>query len=299
MRISQGDVDHWRQHGFVLVPGFLSADELEAARAVAYRYFPTAEEYYEAPHRYGNLPQQFEFPFRDDALNDIATGPAFVDAARRILGVDDVFLTQSILWAKYGGGPDFEQALHVDYRNNSLLVPSDEPGFRQMPSILYLEDVTSELGPTSVVSRTLTRDRPPMPALLTPEDAPDLYAAETSVVVEAGTLLLYDMQTFHRGTRMLASRGIRLSFHNVFRAAGREWMGWRSWPREGRGDEMKHFIEHATVEQLSVIGIPRPGDPYWTPATLEGVQMRYPGLDMTPYREALTSTSVAACTRGV
>ena len=293
MRITDEQVAHWLEHGYVLVPDFLSAAELDAAREVAYRYFPTADEYYAAPHRYQNIPNQWDFPFRDDALNNIATGPDMVDAARRIVGGDDVFLTQSLIWAKYGGRGDWDQPHHVDYQNNTLLYPSDEPGFRQMPSILYLEEVTLDLGPTHVVSRSRTAERPLVPVSVPRDRAPELYEHEQPVVVKAGTIMLYDVATFHRGSRLLAAEGIRLTFHNVFRGAGLEWMGWRAWPHEGLTPEMRHFVQQATVEQLTVIGFPRPGHPYWTRRTLDGVQLRYPELDMSEYRAAVEAATTA------
>jgi hypothetical protein len=286
VRISDRHVSEWLEHGYVLVPDFLSGADLDAARSVAYRHFPTAGEYDAAPQRYQNLPGQFSFPFRDGALNDIATGPDLVDAARRIVGSDDVFLTQSLIWAKYGGRGNWDQPHHVDYANNSLVVPSDEPGFRQMGSILYLEEVTLELGPTYVVPRGASRETPLVPATPPPDDVPHLREAERPVVARAGTIMLYDMQTFHRGSALRAKQGIRLTFHNVFRGAGMEWMGWHAWPHEGLTAELNDFIARATVEQLNVIGFPKPGHPYWNERTLAGVQARYPGLDMTEYRRA-------------
>jgi ectoine hydroxylase-related dioxygenase (phytanoyl-CoA dioxygenase family) len=155
--ITDAQVAEWHEHGYVLVPDFLSGEQLDAARDNAYRYFPTAAEYYAAPQRYKNLPRDAQFPFAGDALNNISTGAELVGAARRIVGSDDVFLTQSLLWAKYAGRGDWEQPHHVDYQNNSLVVPSDAPGFRQTGSILYLEDVTLELGPTYLVPRGASR----------------------------------------------------------------------------------------------------------------------------------------------
>jgi hypothetical protein len=35
------------------------------------------------------------------------------------------------------------------------------------------------------------------------------------------------------------------------------------------------------------MGVPEPGHRYWNEATLAGVQARYPGLDMDPWRKAL------------
>src|SRR5687767_6216693 len=69
------------RHGFVIVPNFLSEEEVAVGRANLRRYFPTPEEFYAAaPQRYpwlrdakrSTLPP---FPFVDDALNDQLTSP--------------------------------------------------------------------------------------------------------------------------------------------------------------------------------------------------------------------------------
>ena len=41
-----------------------------------------------------------------------------------------------------------------------------------------------------------------------------------------------------------------------------------------------------TVAQLTVLGFPGPGHPYWTEETLRGVAARYPFLDLEPWRQA-------------
>lgn len=284
--LTDEQVAHWHEHGYVLVPGFLDDAQLAIVRAAARRYYPTPEEYAQAPHRYTALAEQHEFPFVDDTLNNLATSPQYVETARRLVGSDDVFLTQSLVWAKFAGRGDMEQPLHVDYLNNTLLFPSSADGFRQMASILYLEGVTLDLGPTYVVSRSRTKDLPLAPAFRHRDDNAELYEHETPVLAAAGTVLLYDMTTFHRGSRFRATEGGRLTFHNVYRQAGCEWMGFSSFPRCGFQPELKTFVEQATVEQLSVLGVPRPGHAYWTRETLDGVQRRYPGLDLSAYRAA-------------
>ena len=41
-----------------------------------------------------------------------------------------------------------------------------------------------------------------------------------------------------------------------------------------------------TPRQRDVFGWPPVGDPYWNAQTLDGVGLRYPGLDLSPYAEA-------------
>src|SRR5688572_23294288 len=61
-RITDEQVATWQEHGFAVVPDFLSAAEVEAARENLRRHFPTAEEYFSARERYRNLPTMIEFP---------------------------------------------------------------------------------------------------------------------------------------------------------------------------------------------------------------------------------------------
>jgi hypothetical protein len=42
-----------------------------------------------------------------------------------------------------------------------------------------------------------------------------------------------------------------------------------------------------SVRQRDLFGFPPPGSEYWNAQTLRDVQMRYPEMDMTPYREAV------------
>jgi hypothetical protein len=46
-------------------------------------------------------------------------------------------------------------------------------------------------------------------------------------------------------------------------------------------------LHGATARQLALFGFPPPRHPYWTEATIAGTAPRYPGLDMTPWQQAL------------
>src|SRR5207253_1422981 len=151
------------EDGFVLVPQFLTPEELAAARAGMLRYFPSAEELAATPLRYESLLEdpehlQVEFPFANDALNNLATHIEIITFVERLLGTREVLLSQSAIWAKYAGTGDFEQGLHLDYQGNTLVVPRDDGAFRQVNLILYYTDVDEEMGPTCVVQLELTRD---------------------------------------------------------------------------------------------------------------------------------------------
>lgn len=293
-RMTDEQLAHWMEHGYVIIPNFLTADEVAAARENIAYYLPTWEEYAASPERYRSLIPSHgivhhELPFAGNgALNDISVHPAILDFVGRALGTDRLLLLQSIVWGKYAGVADYDQEHHCDLGNNSLVVPRDEGEFRQVPMIICYSDNTIERGATRVLSQQLTRDRDFVyPAAIRRAQEPEIYEQEVAFEAPAGSLLVYSMSTFHRGAAFTAKEGHRFSHHIVYRAAGKEWMGWRSWPRHANEQPMADFIERISVRQRSALGFPEPGHEYWTEDTLARVAVRYPNLDLAPYRDAL------------
>jgi len=81
----------------------------------------------------------------------------------------------------------------------------------------------------------------------------------------------------------------RVMLHVPFKPSQASWGGYQSWASKGLKPEWSKFVQGATVHLLSVLGVPDPGHPYWTEETLSGVSARYPGLDMSPWREGYRS----------
>ena len=294
-RITEDDYRDYRRHGYVLVRDFLSPQELEALRCNVSRYAPNAEELAATPQRYESLLKnsgllQWDFPFVDDALNDASTHPELIRFSERILGTTNVVLAQSILWAKYAGTDDFDQELHLDYDENSLVYPNGRDDYDQIAMLLYYSDICADLGPTYLVA--WEDGKPAGGDLLWPnyrsrDDYPDLYARERPIVAPAGSLLIISIRTFHRGSAITAPRAARFTHHLLYQSARHPWMGrYRQWPRYGTESAMAGFIARATPRQRSALGFPPPGDEYWSADTIAGVAARYPGIDMTPYRTA-------------
>src|SRR4051812_5954329 len=184
VRITQEQIAQYLQHGFVVVPGFLTQHEVSAARENMLRYVPTADELSATPERYSWIYEdpehlQTEFPFAGEALNDVSTHPEILAFVERVLGTGDVLLSQAAIWAKYAEtGGEFEQGLHLDYQGNTLVVPRDDADYRQVNMILYYSDVTDEMGPTYVVSKDHTRELPLWPTHRTRKRSPELYRHE-------------------------------------------------------------------------------------------------------------------------
>ena len=70
-----------------------------------------------------------------------------------------------------------------------------------------------------------------------------------------------------------------------YKATGNDMIGFHVW--QFSPERPWHLVlNHATPEQLAVLGIPEPGDAFWTPRTLAQTQARWPDWDMAAYRQA-------------
>jgi phytanoyl-CoA dioxygenase PhyH len=297
-------LEQWRCHGYSVVDGFLSPAELAEAWADLGAVLPTREQYDSAPAWYGNDPgggHSRELPFLGRFVNAIAVHPELVAFVERALETRDVSLTQSIVWAKYGGHGDYGQALHADYMNHSLLYPRLRKKREEVLFLLYYSDIDGAHGPTYIVSKEHTREDLLVPYRRPRDRFAELYRLEQPVNVRAGSLLVYDTSTFHRGSQITALDGLRVSHHIVYRANSAPWIGYRHWGNYGLSTEMQAFIEGVSPRQRELLGIPHPGHEYWDDQTLIGMAARYAGMDMTPYVEAadLTPKARDAVNRGL
>lgn len=301
MRFSAEHVERWREDGIVIIEDFFDKREYELVLhdfEALYRDAGKGDGVGAARHwtdveaRF-NRAQQFEhihvLPYEGSgAINLISLHPELIAFARALLGVADVRLYQSHSWAKYTGQADYEQEFHCDYGNHTLLVPADEPARRSVDFILYLTDVTREHGALRYVTKPDVLAALGRPALSAANEWEQqaLHAKERAAVVPAGSLVAHGIDTMHRGSNLTAPNGRRFTMTVGYKAAGNDHVGFHVWQATPRRSWQRVF-EHATPEQLECLGIPKPGDPFWTRRTLELTQSRWPDWDMAEY--------VAAC----
>lgn len=287
-------VARWHTDGWCLLEGLFSRDEVDAAVAEVQGYFPSAAQV--AAGEAADFDLSWDtpkpvFPFRGDACNALALHDSLIDLADTLLGTDQVRLYQGTLSAKYTGShDDYEQLLHADYGNHTLVVPRDDVGYQHLLLFVYLSDVTPDLAATRIVSRTLTGDIPVERTYLAIDRYADLYAAEVPACGPAGTVLAYRPDVYHRGTALRAAASSRFLLHVAYKPAHTDWAGFHAFPVHGESRAWHRFMRRATPRQLVALGFPEPGHPYWTEVTLRGVGARYPDLDMSPWSAALPGT---------
>jgi ectoine hydroxylase-related dioxygenase (phytanoyl-CoA dioxygenase family) len=283
----------WEVDGWCVVPGAIPADQLAAAQDAVHHYFPTPAEMvalggtaagtwhtWDAPWP--------EFPFHSARLNALVLHDNVIDLAENLLGTPDLALYMGIVTAKYAHqSSGYNQLLHADYPNHMMVVPRHEPGYQQVEFFVYLSDVTTEDGATRFVSWQKTKEIPVEQHTLNYVDYAELYEDQSDSAAPAGSVVAYRPDIYHRSVDHTDQTRYRVMLHVSFRHRDAGWGGYQAWPFRGFSYELSKYVSQATPRQLALIGIPPPGHPYWTKATVDGVEARYRGLDMTPWRDAL------------
>lgn len=307
----------WRDRGWVLVPGLVPTEEIDAALEDVRTMFPDAHDFHsDTPDRrrdefYRRRNPDFvlkdtpahgpafrvdqflglrPFPFPGSGrLNRLVVHPQLLRFVRRALGTAAIRLYQAELWAKYAGVTDYEQPFHTD-NNHSLLPARPEPGWWHLEGFLYLSDVDTTSAPTRLVATSITHHERRRGSLL-PDDAPELYANEISAPGPRGSLLAYRPDVWHRATNLDEPGGSRFVLTTSFKPTGLDWVGYTPIAREGTNVFMQRLIAGSTPDELSVLGIPEPGHPVWTEGLVTGFKRMYPGLDVRPWRDALDTSA--------
>jgi hypothetical protein len=143
----------WRADGFAVLPGFLTGGELAPALAELGMMFPSADGFHDRtdPRYRRYLGDEFAgidaFPFASTELSLLAVHDRLAGLAGMLLADDDIRIYSAEAWAKYTGAADYDQALHRDYLNHTVLVPTAAPAYQQLEMFVYLVDVPDELGP--------------------------------------------------------------------------------------------------------------------------------------------------------
>ncbi|RPG29111.1 MAG: hypothetical protein CBC52_005680 [Gammaproteobacteria bacterium TMED92] len=292
MGFNENHVQHYREHGYVIVENFLSADELSRAREEIETFVPGWLDY--AANPTGQRPTGWDqpqrsrravrFPFRGKQLNAITLHPELRRFASLMSGGEALFCEQSDLTYKcMGHYGDVDQPMHLDYVNHTLAYPPNQPKYWQTAFLVYYTDVAAHEAPTAVCSWQHYKNEILWPAMYQPEQRPQLYDNEVKVTVPAGSLLAYSMRTFHRGTAFQAE-GARVGHFISYAPKGPKWLGIVGWPEQGVHKSFTAWMEQATLEERELIGFPAPGDEYWSDETLAGVSARFPNMDMRPYK---------------
>lgn len=298
MRFTQAHVDEWREQGFVIIPGFFEEAEIAPIRADYETIYGNAGQgdgatLDEKEDGALGAPSAMQFKNIDTLpyaggtpMNLISLHPELIAFAKALLDAPQVHCYQSHTWAKYTGEADYDQGFHCDFGNHTLTVPSDEPALRTVDFIFYLTDVTDAHGALHYVTKPDAFELLGEGAVFVPPDRQwDMQARERSAAGTAGTLVAHGIDTFHRGTNLTEPNGKRFTMTIGYKAAGNDMIGFHVW-QSAPNRPWENVVNHASPEQLECLGIPLPGDPFWSERTLRLTQGRWPEWDMSRYFDA-------------
>ena len=301
-RFGPEQVEAWRRDGGVSIHNFFTPEEVTAVRADFAALFGVegAEEGLDKKSDgvVGRFhPTQFKgvapVPLPcSPALNLIGVHPAIIAFAKQALKADKVHVYQCQAWAKFTGESDYDQPFHCDFVNHTLTAPSEDAHRNSITILCYFSDVTEAHGPAHYVNRpdSLKVTTPDATLVRDPEKAAAIQRAllpyERSTAAPAGSVFPYAIDIWHRGTNLTAPKGHRYALMTCFKAAGDEAIAFHAWPFH-HTQNWPVIFDNATPEQLECFGVQPPGHPFWTETALARAQARYPGWDMTPYREAM------------
>jgi hypothetical protein len=305
-RYTQDDLEAWRKEGGVLIPQFFNAEEVAAVTPDFHAVFGTPESRASAdalnrkqPGQVGEFdPTQFSgfdnIPLPcSPALNLIGLHPALIQLAQAALGTEKVHIYQCQAWAKFTGESDYDQPFHCDFANHTLTVPSEEDRLNSITILCYFSDVTDAHGPMNYVPRSISDQIAGPERSLGASEDQELQDAlrqhARSSASPAGSIFAYGIDVYHRGTNLVEPKGYRHAVMACYKVAGNDIIGYCAWPWHHK-KPWNIVFENASPQQLSCLGVPLPGHPFWNETTLRRAQVRWPGWDMTPYREALERT---------
>ncbi|MEM7079203.1 MAG: phytanoyl-CoA dioxygenase family protein [Pseudomonadota bacterium] len=294
-RITPEHIAHYHAHGYVLVENFLTPEELARTREELQRIVPGWIEYADnpdgqRPNNWNEPPRSrrtLRFPFAGDQLNANSLHPELLRFAATINGHADLVCEQSDLTYKCTGHyADVEQTMHMDFGNHTLAYPSSDRKFWQTACLMYYTDVDEHSAPTAVVPWQHYEGEVHWPAAYEYDQRPQLYDKEVKATCPAGSVLIYSMRTFHRGTSFSDERA-RVGQFITFAPKDCPWLGIVGWPEQGIYKSFTRWMEQSTQAQREMLGFPPPEHEYWTREMIDGVQARFPNLDMTLYENAL------------
>ena len=275
-RLTDDHLEELDREGFIIVPNFISGDQLTPLQAARRRVLPTWDQIQQDPPQDQSGSSMLQcFPHEEMDLYQAAMDEESIAFARKWLKTDEIHTRVGCLIARYpghkaGGTGHDNSNLHIDNGNNSLLPMSHElREFGQIGFWIHLEDVDEDQAPLRLIPKRYGKD----------------MTKCVPLVCRAGTLCIFTNFTWHSATAYTREEGQRFTFGYSFGRADHYWEGFKHYTHLGKGAAVfQEFIGGLTAKQRELWRFPAAGHPYYTEQTLALLEEQYPGWNSDEYR---------------
>lgn len=312
MGLTQEQHEAYDRDGYVIVSGLFEPEQIAKALEETERlsYGKSFEEYL-AEFKAGvdksqrPAPGRTTFPTGSPVLDSFIENDEMLDCFADALGTNDMSYLSGLLFVRFGredSRPVAEpwQDYHFDNNTCSFLPPHpDVKRYDYVNSAVFLHDVEEDGAPLHVLPGSHHLLEKMMPEFAARGDGmregfgdirkiPE-FGTPIPTMGKAGDVLLYSSYLVH-GAVEFADKDKRRAFWSL--SLGRtENDAWNKYSHLYPYPERPYSIPFWTQTSprvRSLFGWPQPGDPYYTPETLKLLVAWFPGMDLEPYRNALT-----------
>ena len=275
-RLTDAHIEQLDREGFLIIPDFITGDELKRLQEAQRRVLPTWEEVRDKPpqDQAGNSLLSC-FPHEEMDPYQATMGEESIAFARKWLKTDAIHMRVGCLIARYpghqgGGKGSDDSGLHIDNGNNSLLPMSEDlREFGQIGFWLHLEDVAANQAPLRLIPKMHGKD----------------MTQNVPLVCTGGTLCIFTNYSWHSASSYTRADGQRFTWGYSFGRADHCWEGFRHYTQHGKGSPVfQAFIGSLTAKQRELWRFPAAGHPYYTEQTLALLEEQYPGWNSDEYR---------------
>ena len=313
--INSDDINKWKKEGYFIGKNIINKDLILRSHNMIKDMYMNNKLNVDDFGSQGKL----EFP-SNTILDKIMVHENLIKIVQKLLNHEDILLVQADAWGKKGKDDLSEssnnnQRMHMDYGNNTFLHPSHWNNPECVAMIIYLSDIKETSGGTSIVPKNEETEKlyqfpyKNMPGISNNPFINDknsaeeyfnkhdqeiynfrkeLYKNELILEPNMGDILFYRLDSWHRGTPVMNGK-VRFVINLLWKKKECYWINcWNpGWTKNMYYSYIENLITNMTPLQRSVLGIPKPGDKYWTKETINLLKMRYPNINIQHYIDKL------------
>jgi ectoine hydroxylase-related dioxygenase (phytanoyl-CoA dioxygenase family) len=299
----------FERDGYVIVRGLFSSEQIAAAlEEVDKLTYGSSFADYLCERENGAATKapvgRSQFPTGVSTLDSFLENEDYLDCFAGCVGTPSMSYCNGHLFVRSGPddarhAPELWQGYHIDDGTCNFLPPSPNISqYHYVNSSIMLHDIEEDGAPLHIIPGSHTQLKGLMPELVESGKAVGgnfvdirevpAFVKPIPVTGKAGDTLFYSSYLVHAAVPF-ANKKKQRSLWTVTMARD-ENSSFTRYSNPYQPSEREHinaFWTQTSPRVRSLFGWPAPGDPYYTDETLRLLANLFPGMDLTPYRNAI------------